>query len=109
MSYVISLSELLRSLRHAQVGYRTPSIHSTILGLISYTPLAFTPPFEPSGAAKGCTKLSEVRRLEGLTAGDWEVSYNIMEWKRKWKLLFRGYIGLMEKKMETTIMGLCRD
>ena len=31
------------------------------------------------------------------------------EWKRKWKLLYYnrvywGYIGIMEKKMETTIM-----
>ena len=28
------------------MGKRTPSIYSTILGLISYTPPSFTPPFE---------------------------------------------------------------
>ena len=29
-------------------GLKDPSIYSTILGLTSYTPPSFTPPFEPS-------------------------------------------------------------
>ena len=49
--------------------------------------------------------------------GDTYIGIILGEWKRKWKLLYIGsywgYIGMMEKKMETIIywfiLGLYRD
>ena len=80
------------------MGFRVPIEASTMLGLISFTPPTFIPPFEPPDTssaevlplrpwpeAAGCE--GSLWSLQGLgfrVSGNWKVGDN---GKRKWKLL----------------------